>query len=403
MISVRKLVLRLFVAGILGLIGQGCTELLPSINSAGSYSGDNYSDIFEAFWTGMNNNYVYWSNDPTDWDSVYVKYKPLFAKLTVFNDANNATAEKYFTDMTAKLIDSHYTLQFQLTGHFVSPALNRKIAIDKIYPDSIYALPENFFDSLVAPRYLDPSSVIAGTDTIIEQNSPQPFTVITGTIHSTIRYLYFSSFAFSQAGANTAPVLNAFFQSLSSQSLKGVIIDVRDNGGGEVTALNYLIGKMISQPITYAYTHAKDGNGRLDYTPWAPAIVTPQAGSVPVSAPIVILADHTSISMSEITVLAVKALPNGKFIGTTTWGATGPLIPSVYLNGGQFTIGTATFGNNGYLFVYTSSAALKALNGAIYEGRGISPDIWVPETARDYSRGTDAQLERAIQYINSNL
>jgi hypothetical protein len=31
--------------------------------------------------------------------------------------------------------------------------------------------------------------------------------------------------------------------------------------------------------------------------------------------------------MAEITTMAVKAMPNVKFIGTRTWGATGPLAP----------------------------------------------------------------------------
>jgi len=378
--------------------------MLPSINEPANYSGNNYNEIFEAFWNGMNTNYVYWSNDRTNWDSVYRAYKPLFARLTSFDEGNNSTAERYFTEMTSKLIDSHFTLTFQLTGTVVTPSLNRKIEIDKQYPDSIYALPTNFFKSIVAAKYVDKASLRTGTDTVTQQDGDSPFTVVTGTIRGNILYLYFNQFSFSQAGGETLPVLNTFFNTLARNlsSVKGVIIDVRDNGGGEITGLNFLLGKMVRSPLTYAYTRAKDGNGRLDYTAWAPAILTPQAGAVSVTQPIVVLADHTSASMSEITTLAVQALPNGRFIGTTTWGATGPLIPSVYLNGGQFTIGTPNFGNSGFLSVYTSSAELKSADGQVYEGRGVKPDEWVPETAQAYRAGVDLQLEAAIRYINSH-
>jgi carboxyl-terminal processing protease len=378
-----------------------CTELLPSIDAPPNYSGSNYNEIFEAFWTGMNINYVYWSNDPTNWDSVYNKYKPLFMRLSSFEDTDNAKAEQYFTEMTSRIIDSHFSLTFQLSGNTVTPALDRKLAINKQHPDSIYALPPDFFDAVTA-KYFDKNSRVTGTDSIFLQDETLPFTVTVATIQGDILYLYFSNFAFSQAGPNTSSVIDLFFNTLAQQlrSVRGVIIDVRGNGGGEITGLNYLLGRMITKPLTFAYTHAKDGNGRLDYTAWAPAIVTPQQGAVNVTQPIVVLADHISASMAEITALAVMALPNGRFVGTTTWGATGPLIPNVYLNGGQFTIGSPNFGNNGYMFVYTSSAGLKSVDGQVWEGRGIKPDRWVPETAQAYRAGTDLQLQAAVNEIN---
>jgi carboxyl-terminal processing protease len=378
-----------------------CTELLPSIDAPANYSGSNYDELFEAFWNGMNTNYVYWSNDPTNWDSVYTKYKPLFKRLTSFDEANNEKAEKYFTEMTSKIIDSHFSLTFQLSGNTVTPALDRKIELNKQRPDSIYALPPDFFTA-VTTKYFDRNSVVTGTDSISLRDTTEPFTVTVATIQGNILYLYFSDFAFSQAGPNTAPVLDIFFNTLARElkSIRGVIIDVRENGGGEITGLNYLLGKMVTKPVTYAYTHAKNGNGRLDYTAWAPAILTPQSGAVNVTQPIVVLADHISASMAEMTALAVMALPNGRFVGTTTWGATGPLIPNVYLNGGQFTIGSANFGNNGYMFVYTSSAALKSSEGQVLEGKGVRPDRWVPETAAAYRAGVDAQLEAAVREIS---
>jgi hypothetical protein len=376
---------------------------LPAVNSAQSYTGDNYSDIFEAFWTGMNNNYVFWDVDPTNWDQAYTTYKPLFASLKTFDSLDNKKAEQYFTQMTSTLIDSHYNLTFELTGNNVMPSLNRKLAIDKQYPDSIYALPSDYFTGLVAQNYIDASSLKMGTDSIYIQGAATTFTAITGTIGNSILYFYFDSFTFSQAGANTTPVLNSFFSKLSSlpSNIKGIVIDVRDNGGGEVSDLNYLVGKMITSPLTIGYTHSKSGIGRLDYTPWAPAIVTPQSGAASIQKPIVVLADHLSVSMAELTTIAIKSMPNGKFIGTTTWGANGPLLPSTYLNGGQFTIGSSSFGNNGYMFVYTSSVSFKALDGKVYEGRGISPDIWVAETGSAYRQGIDLQLAKAISYINS--
>jgi carboxyl-terminal processing protease len=376
-----------------------CDKFAPDVKAPPTYSDATYSDVFEAFWNGMNTNYVFWDIDPTNWDQEYATYKPLFATLTSFNSANDATAEKYFTQMTANLVDSHYTLTFQKSGNQVSPALNRKLAIDKLYPDSIYQLPATFFKNVVASKYIDPSSLIMGTDSIANAGSKIAFTVITGTIHNSILYLYFSSFSFSQA-VHTAPALNSFFNTLANlpAGIKGIVIDVRSNGGGDTVDLDELIGKMIRSPVTYGYSHAKSGIGRLDFSPAAPAIVSPQSGAVALTIPIIIIADHLSISMAEITALAVKSLPNGTFIGTTTWGANGPLLPNAYLNGGQFSVGSTNFG----ISVYTSSAALKSTDGQSYEGRGVPPDIWVPETGAAYSQNDDLQLDKAIDYINTH-
>ena len=100
--------------------------------------------------------------------------------------------------------------------------------------------------------------------------------------------------------------------------------------------------------------------------------------------------------------MAIKTLPNGKFIGTRTYGANGPLAPSVYYNGGQFTIGTGAFGSTGYLFTYTSSTMFKYINGEIYEGKGVPPDIYARETTAAYQSGSDLVVDAAINYIKSH-
>lgn len=389
----KILLITLLAAGMF----SSCRKDLAQTNIATSYPGSNFNDIFESFWNGMNNNYVFWSIDTTNWDRVYTTYKPLFAKLNLLDSADNITAANYFQQMTAGLVDSHYDLTLLTLGSDISPAYNRKIAIDATTPDSIYSLPSDMFTSLIPNNYIDASSLKKGTDSITFDGSRIAFTAVSGTIQNKILYLYFSDFAFNYSSTNVIPVLNYFFNKIAAlpAAIKGIVIDVRGNGGGEITDLDYLLGSMITKPLTFGYTRSKSGSGRLDYTPWAPAIVTPQAGAVAITVPIVVLADHTSVSMSELTTMAIKTLPNGKFIGTTTWGANGPLAPLVYYNAGQFTVGS-------YLSVYTSSSMFKYLDGSIYEGKGVPPDIFVKETNAAYSSGIDLQLNAAITYINAH-
>jgi carboxyl-terminal processing protease len=380
----------------------GCRKTISSQPEATSYPGDNYPDIFQSFWNGMNTNYVFWGIDTTNWDNMYTVYKPLFDKLTIFDSPHEALAEQYFSQMTQGLIDSHYTLDFELTGYGFQPSTYRRLQQDPNYfTDS--AFPAAVLDSLIPHKYIDAASLVMGTDTVDLEGSDVPFTAVTGTIQGDILYLYFSNFALSQAGANTGPVFNYFFTMLHRNytNLKGIVIDLRGNGGGEIDDLDYLVGQMVTSQYTFGYTRYKNGVNRLDYSPWAPAVVKPWVGgSVNVTAPIVVLADHLSVSMSELTTMAIKTLPNGKFIGTRTWGANGPLTSSVYFDGGQFTIGSAAFGSTGYMFVYTSSSMFKYLNGDIYEGVGVPPDIYARETNAAYLNGDDLVLDAAIKYIN---
>ena len=172
---------------------------------------------------------------------------------------------------------------------------------------------------------------------------------------------------------------------------KGVIIDVRGNGGGDISDLNFLVGNLINNKLTIGHTRYKSGNGRLDYTPWAPAIVTPQTGAKAVTVPVVVLTDIWTTSMAELTAMAVHALPNGNghTVGETTWGATGPLTNNEILNGGQFTAAN-------FLFAYTSSSMFKYIDGNIYEGKGFPPDDYVPFNLNDFQTYGDKQLEKAL-------
>jgi len=172
--------------------------------------------------------------------------------------------------------------------------------------------------------------------------------------------------------------------------------------------LNFLVGSLISSPLSIGYTRSKSGNGRLDYTPWAPAMVTPKAGATAFTKPIVVLADGESVSMAELTTMALKQLPNTKVVGDTTWGATGPLTDNSVFNAGSFSFGKVysnieTGASTYYGNTYTSSVMFKYMDGKIYEGKGFPPDYTIKPTLQQVlvSNTTvdDPQLDKAISLL----
>jgi carboxyl-terminal processing protease len=346
-----------------------------------------FNQVFNDFWNQMNVNYVYWDIDSTNWDSMYIRYQPIFANLDIHNNAALVKSVGYFRQMTDGLIDSHYNLSFfpaaiSNPSFDVNPALDRKVAA------GTYRNPYSFIN-LDTTYYLDNgfiSGSYAGT------------VAACGTIQHKILYFTCSDFELNNAYLSATPngvkdAVQNFFDSLQNGiAIKGIIIDVRDNPGGDVSDLSFLLGHLINTPLHFGYSRFKTGNGKFDYSPWINTYVTPQAGGKSVSIPVLVLADNFSASMAEATTMAIHTLPTGVFVGERTWGATGPLAANSLYDDGQFTI-------PGFMFTYTSSVAFKYIDGNIYEGKGFQPDINVPFSHAAVLLNDDPQLDTAVSRI----
>ena len=349
-----------------------------------------FSQVFEDYWEQMNINYVYWNIDTTNWDNIYSEYKPIFAQLNI-NDTNDIKKSVgYFRQMADGLVDSHYNISFTIapiTDSLVFPALDRKLRSSNFHYPYIY-------ESLDTVNYID-KGFVAGTYT---NSSQQKIEALSGTINHDILYFHCSQFALQEAylaatnnGVKTT--LQYFFNQLQNlpAGIHGLIIDVRNNPGGNVADLNFLVGQLITQPLHFGNTRYKSGNNRLSYTPWVDADVTPQTGTV-LNIPVIVLADNFSVSLAEATTMAIHTMPNGTFVGETTWGATGPITENTVYNDGQFNV-------SNFLSVYTSSAEFEYVNGQMYEGKGFPPDVSVPFNLSALNAGDDQMLDKAISLI----
>lgn len=353
----------------------------------------NFKELFDQFWSEMNTRYLFWDIDKTNWEEMRSKYAPVFASLDLNKTEDVKRSVGYFREMTAGLIDGHYYITFQhpaLRDSIINPSRDRKQRSPDYHPRVNYA-------PLVRTRYLY-LDYAEGRDNTTDP-SRQVY-ALTGMIGSDVLYFHCNSFflydAWSSSKQNgVKPVLQQFFSNLSqlTPAVKGIIIDVRGNTGGDISDINFLMGRLTGRNVQFGFTKYKNGAGRLDYTPWVPSYIKPVQGSAGVSVPVIALADNFSASLAESVTLAIKQLPGGKFIGERTWGANGPYAFNEQLyNAGPFKI-------TGFMEVQTSSAAFKTIDGTIAEGQGIVPDIPVPFDRAAIEREQDIILQAALDQL----
>ena len=347
-------------------------------------------ELFDSFWHEMNANYVFWDIDSTDWDEVYQEFYHKFEQLDINNEDDIRYSVSYFREITEYLIDGHAAISFQhplLLDSLIEPLFERKQNL---------GLLNNVYDyQLLDTVYLD-SGFIVGHN-FLNQSNGIPLTVVTGTINSDIIFFSCNFFGLAESyyssNDNSAKqAINLFFKLMDRDDIKGIIIDVRHNPGGDLADLNFLVGMLVNEPLAIGYSQYKNGVDRFAFTPWIPAQINPGT-SRSIEVPIIVLGDNYSSSLSEMVISAIQAIPKGTFIGETTFGATGPVVPFEIYNSGAFSVSS-------FLNVRLSSGKFKTLDDVIFEGRGVPPDIVVMHDSKDFVRGIDPQLVYSLQYLN---
>jgi hypothetical protein len=361
--------------------------------------------VFESYWKGIDENYMFWDIETVDWNNMYKTYKPRFEALDQQKNDPSAglRAVQYLVDMTKDLSDSHLNLTFNgqatyLIGGYPisSPTFSPSSFRHQLRGDRP-AIPRSVFDGLIPTNYLtkaehglDPNNGFEVNMGIIQRNGKN------------ILYLEFTAFELQQEywAANSSstpirPVFDDFFHYTKDPSIDGLIIDVRGNPGGSVPDMDFLIGNLVTKPMQIANTRTKAGDGALDYTPWVKGYVHPQPGSTDFTGkPMAVLVDMYSASMAEMTSMAAKAVfPKAKLVGEQTYGATGQIPPTdIRYMGGQFVAAN-------FVQVYMAGVELRDNNMVCHENKGFTPDIPVAYDTAAIRNKIDVQLEKAIQHV----
>jgi len=167
--------------------------------------------------------------------------------------------------------------------------------------------------------------------------------------------------------------LRAALIDLLAKNPRGLILDLRDDPGGLVTAAIDVGNQFIAEGVIMS-ERGKDIEE--DYEA--------QGGGLATEIPLVVLVNGGSASASEIVAGAIQDYGRGILIGERTVGKGSVQVQHELSDGSGLRITIAHW--------FTP-------HGRLIEGEGLIPDIEVYITDEDLASGLDPQLELAIDYL----
>ncbi|MBQ6343497.1 MAG: S41 family peptidase [Anaerolineaceae bacterium] len=182
-----------------------------------------------------------------------------------------------------------------------------------------------------------------------------------------------------QFGDKTTQELRTVLDDLMKNNPKGLILDLRDNGGGWLNTAIETASEFL--PVGTTVLLEKDGDGTET------VYKTQRGGGRALDVPMVVLINQNSASASEIVTGALLVHERATIIGKTSYGKGSVQIQPELSNGGAVSVTIARW----YM-----------PDGTLIHGVGIKPDIEVDYTAEDFEKGIDPQLDAAIEFLTGN-
>lgn len=165
----------------------------------------------------------------------------------------------------------------------------------------------------------------------------------------------------------------AAIEELKTQGMSGLIVDLRNNPGGNLSTVCEMADLILPKGII-VYTEDKNGKKQMEMSDEEHQL----------DLPLVVLVNGNSASASEIFAGAVQDYGAGKIVGTTTYGKG--IVQQIY----SLSDGTA-------LKITTSEYFTP--NGRNIHGKGIVPDVVVEYEYDEANPEADNQLQAAIEIL----
>lgn len=320
---------------------------------------------FDELWETIRDRYAYFEEKATDWDRVRAIYQPWVAQVSDDEDKWN----RLLLSVTDELYDAH--------THFAQgvPGLPRWPLSDILVEDSsvgvrvrdrrdgsaaadagikvgdlvlaIDGMPFAQAAALRMPRALsrpDPEARWYAINAAVGGNRERERKLRIRSKDGQVRDLVllhkpvpnrpainhrrldngFGYIAITTFGDYDAP--KAFDAALLDlKNSPGLIVDVRENGGGDTAVARPIMGRFIKERRPYALMRRRSGKGVALTDPWT-EYVDPQ-GPFTYDRPVVVLQNHWSASMAEGFPMGMKGIGRARTVGTETMRLGAAVFP----------------------------------------------------------------------------
>ena len=299
--------------------------------------------VFDALWEDVDARYSYFVEKNIDWDSVRAVYRP-----QVEDDMGEARLFDLLAELLFILEDGHVNLTagFDRSRNW----------------DWFFDYPPNFNANVVERHYLGRGFRQIGPFRAQRLDS--------------ILYVYYGSFA----GALLPEHLDALVAAATEAD--GLIIDIRNNGGGSLGNATRLAGCFTDEPLAYARHRTKTGPGRDDFSPWEDRRVEPRSGSR-YTGRIAVLTNRQTYSAANAFAQMARVLPEAILIGDRSGGGAGTPVYGELPNG----------------WTYRFSATQSVGPAGEHLEFGVPVDLEVDLLPADEDAGFDTLIERARAWL----
>ena len=278
-----------------------------------------------------------------DWDEVHSRYRSrLSEKMTA------AQLFEVLSEMLGELRDGHVNL-------YMPADIGRNWSWYEDYPANFY---QDLQDAYLGTDYKIASSL---RYRILDDN---------------IGYLVCSSFSSAFGEGNLDEVMYAL------SSCNGLILDVRDNSGGNLTYAERLASRFTNERIPVGYISHKTGKGHSDFSEPETQYLNPSSG-IRWQKRVVVLTNRRCYSATNTFIRDMKCCPQVTVLGDQTGGGSGLPFSSELPNGWSVRFSACP--------MFDSD-----MNQIEF---GISPDIALALTDEDRMRGKDTYIEAARRLL----
>lgn len=248
---------------------------------------DNARGNFEALWRAIDEHYCFFDYKREqyglDWDEVHARYS-----RQVTNDMTETQLFEVLGNMLGELRDGHVNM-------YSAWDVARNWSWHEDYPS-------NVSDTLIA-RYL-------GTDYRIAAGLRYR------VLDDNTGYVRCTTFAYAFGEGNLDNVM------LYLAPCNGLIIDLRDNGGGLLTAAEQLAARFCNERLLVGYMQHKTGKAHDAFSKMQAQYLKPSNG-IRWQKPVVVLTNRAVYSAANEFVKYMRCCPNVTVVGDRTGGGAG--------------------------------------------------------------------------------